>query len=265
LGLQSLVVKELRAIGRRHDPAVAAAAVDRLRQAGITNVSLDLIAGIPHQTAQSWEQTLDALLALRPQHVSVYMLEVDEDSRLGSELLRGGSRYAAAAVPSEEQTVQFYTRACRRLEQAGLLHYEISNFALPGWESRHNNKYWTGEPYFGFGVDAHSHDGRRRWANVDSLESYLQRMEAGHSPVASWRALAPAERLEERFFLGLRRSEGVVPAHLSPEFGQPALLEMERRMAPFRDAGWIETHGDAVRLTHQGRLFSNEVFAGLLG
>jgi oxygen-independent coproporphyrinogen-3 oxidase len=225
---------------------------------------VDLITGLPHQSEESWEASLQAALELEPTHLSVYMLEVDEESRLGGELLRGGNRYGAGAAPTEEQVVAFYARAAERLGGAGYHHYEISNFALPGWESRHNEKYWTNVPYFGFGVDAHSYDGERRWANVDALSEYLERVEQGTPPIQQCQLLEAGERLEERFFLGLRRRPGVSLPELAAEFGEAARQRCEERLGPFREAGWVETDGERVRLTDEGLLFSNEVFAGLM-
>jgi len=264
LGVQSMVTKELRAVGRMHDADVVRNALAALRQASIRDVSVDLIAGLPHQTEESWEKGLQAVLDLEPTHLSVYMLEVDEESRLGGELLRGGKRYAAEAAPAEEQVVAFYARAVDRLRGAGYRHYEISNFALQGKESRHNEKYWTNVPYFSFGVDAHSYDGERRWANVDSLSEYLERVEEGRAPIQQWQLLEAGERLEERFFLGLRRRPGVSLPQVAAEFGEAARQRCEERIGPFRDAGWVELDGERVRLTDEGLLFSNEVFAGLM-
>ncbi len=265
LGVQSMVSRELRAVGRMHDAETVARAFAALRNAGIQNISVDLIAGLPHQTRESWEITLRSVLALEPEHLSVYMLEVDEDSRLGSELLRAGARYGAAAVPAEEQMVECYRAACERLGQSGYQHYEISNFALPGRESRHNDKYWTNAPYFGFGVDAHSYDGERRWANADSLGEYLQRIEGGCSAIVNCKRLEREDRFEERLFLGLRRRQGVRISQLAREFGQAALQRVEPRMVQFCEAGWMERQPDVLRLSDAGVLFSSEVFAGLLG
>ncbi|MGH9782669.1 MAG: radical SAM family heme chaperone HemW, partial [Terriglobia bacterium] len=218
MGVQSMVTQELRAVGRMHDAETVRRAVASLRAGGLENISVDLIAGLPHQTAASWRVSLEALLELRPTHFSVYMLEVDEDSRLGRELLEGGARYRAGAVPSEEQVADFYCAAVESLRAAGFEHYEISNFARPGCESRHNLKYWSNVPYFGFGVDAHSYDGERRWANADSLEAYLEKMARGESPVVECKALGREQQLEERLFLGLRRRDGVSVAQLQEEF-----------------------------------------------
>ena len=156
LGVQSFVDQESRSVGRLHNRDAAIADISRLRDAGITNLSIDLIAGLPHQTAESWERSLDQTLALELPHVSVYMLEVDADSRLGRELIAGGTRYHAHHVPDEALTVSLYERACERLNSAGIAQYEISNFARPGHQSRHNLRYWQRLPYYGFGVDAHS-------------------------------------------------------------------------------------------------------------
>ena len=156
LGVQSFVDQEARAVGRLHKRAVVLEEVARLRAVGLENINIDLIAGLPHQTAQSWCFSLAETIALGAPHVSVYMLEVDEDSRLGRELIAGGTRYHAHFVPDEEAMADFYEQACQTLNAAGVEQYEISNFARAGRESRHNLKYWTRQPYLGFGVDAHS-------------------------------------------------------------------------------------------------------------
>ncbi len=156
LGVQSFVDEEAAAVGRLHKRTIILEEIARLRAAGITNINIDLLAGLPHQTAQSWEFSLAEAIATEVPHVSVYMLEVDEDSRLGSELLSGGGRYHAHYVPDEDTVADFYLAAIDCLQSAGILQYEISNFARPGFESQHNLKYWTRRPYLGFGVDAHS-------------------------------------------------------------------------------------------------------------
>ena len=156
LGVQSFVDQEAAAVGRLHKRTIVLEGVARLRAAGLANINIDLIAGLPHQTAASWDFSLTEIIAIQAPHVSVYMLEVDEDSRLGRELIAGGARYHAHFVPDEEATVDFYLAACEKLQVAGVAQYEISNFAHVGCESRHNLKYWTRQPYLGFGVDAHS-------------------------------------------------------------------------------------------------------------
>ena len=165
LGVQSFVQKELARTGRRHTAEIVEQEIALLRAAGIESINVDLIAGLPGQTEASWKQSLDWIERLGVPHVSVYMLEVDEDSRLGRELLVLGSRYGAGDVPGEDAIADFYETAVERLAGLGLERYEISNFARPGFESRHNLKYWRREPYLGFGADAHSFDGALRWQN----------------------------------------------------------------------------------------------------
>ncbi len=272
LGVQSMIREEIRAVGRIYDAADVEAAFRNLRAAGIRNISADLIAGLPHQTAASWERSIEALLALEPVHVSVYMLEVDDDSRLGHELLREGDRYLARSVPTEGQVADFYCTAMERLRGAGFEHYEISNFARSGKRSRQNLKYWMNVPYFGFGADAHSYDGERRWANVDDTVAYIEKIENGQLPVAENKTLDWREKLEERLFLGLRYRDGVSLSRINDEFAPQVEQETWREICNgldelfqrFTREGWLETRGDRIRLTDQGVLYSNEVFAGFL-
>jgi oxygen-independent coproporphyrinogen-3 oxidase len=156
LGVQSFVDREAQSVGRLHNRSMVLEEIARLRASGIVNINIDLIAGLPHQTAPSWEFSVAELVAVETPHASVYMLEVDVDSRLGRELIAGGTRYHAHFVPDEGATADFYQQACETLNAAGIGQYEISNFARAGAESRHNLKYWTRQPYLGFGVDAHS-------------------------------------------------------------------------------------------------------------
>ena len=161
LGVQSFVDREAQSVGRLHKRTTVIEEIGRLREAGIGNINIDLIAGLPHQTAESWVFSVSETIATDVPHVSIYMLEVDEDSRLGRELIAGGARYHAHFVPDDDATADFYQQACRMLDSAGIAQYEISNFARvappsQNNESRHNLKYWTRQPYVGFGVDAHS-------------------------------------------------------------------------------------------------------------
>ena len=247
LGVQSFVAGELARTGRRHTSAIVETDVSLLRDLGIGNINVDLIAGLPGQTADSWLESLRWIERLKPPHVSVYMLEVDQDSRLGSEVLLNGKRYGARDVPSDEQIVAMYEQAVCALANLGIHRYEISNFARPGWESRHNLKYWRLDPYVGFGADAHSFDGQWRWQNVESPQEYSQSL----SPQVA-RTLAKPE--EERFFVGLRLSQGV---ELAPEEWK-TLAEPIRH---FIQQGLLEKDGGLLRLTSQGVLLSNEVFA----
>jgi oxygen-independent coproporphyrinogen-3 oxidase len=248
LGVQSFVEKEIRRTGRKHTAAVVAGEMAVLRDAGIRNINLDLIAGLSGQTDASWHESLDWIERLQPEHVSVYMLEIDEDSRLGKELLLGGARYGAADTPGEDQTAAFYEYAVERLGALGIARYEISNFARPGFESRHNLKYWKLEPYVGFGADAHSFDGRVRRQNPESVEAYL---------ACSAADTTEARLDEERFFVGLRLMEGVRP--------EPAEWQrLSGSMGRFLEAGLVEMADGVLRLTPRGVLLSNEVFQEFL-
>ena len=251
LGVQSFSTAELARTGRKHTPEIVMAEIDMLKAAGIANINIDLIAGLAGQTAASWHTSLTWLSAIDPPHVSVYMLEVDEDSRLGKEVLLNGKRYGAPEVPPDEMMADFYESAVRHLRHLGLERYEISNFARTGRESLHTLKYWRLEPYIGFGVDAHSFDGTTRWQNVDSVPDYVARMASTGSARS---ASDPAHPAEEKFFVGLRLSEGVQP---NPDEWR----RWDEPIQQFMSQGLLERRGDRLRLTDQGVLFSNEVFA----
>lgn len=261
LGVQSFHDAELAAAGRAHRRADVFAAVDHLRGAGFGNLSFDLIAGLPHQTAASWEGSLEELLDLAPEHVSIYLLEVDEGSRLGRAALAGVDRYGAAALPSEEEMAAFYERACERLDPYGYVHYEISNWALPGHESRHNLKYWRREPYLGFGAGAHSFDGRVRWANAHDPAAYTAAIREGRLPVEQLEELTPQQALDEELFLGLRLREGIDLGEIERRYG----VELAPRIAPLVAAGLVERRGTRVRLPVAKLAVSNEVFVELMG
>jgi oxygen-independent coproporphyrinogen III oxidase len=264
LGVQSFVDQEAASVARLHTREKTLSDIARLRGAGIANLNVDLIAGLPHQTDESWNFSLQQAVATGVPHVSVYMLEVDDDSRLGRELIAGGAKYHAHFVPDDEATAGFYEVACAGLNAAGVEQYEISNFARAGYESRHNLKYWTRQPYLGFGVDAHSmlpasprlgKDGiiSLRLATTDSFDQFFQ------SPGFQATPINAEQALEESFFLGLRLNRGLVLDGLRREFGaildrhEPALQELVA-------AGLLERRGDVLQLTPRGRLLSNEVF-----
>lgn len=284
LGVQSFVDAEAASVGRLHKRATVVDDIAHLRSAGISNINIDLIAGLPHQTYESWHISLREAIAFGVPHVSLYMLEVDEDSRLGRELIAGGAKYHAHFVPDDDLTADLYVQASDRLESASIRQYEISNFARHGFESRHNLKYWTRQPYFGFGVDAHSmlqasgwaradwerdsfnhpesaqdRESRRfagavRFSTADSLEGYL-----GNQPLRRTEVSEQAA-LEEAFFLGLRLTEGLNLREVNMEFGHEALLELQETITELVQAGMLLLEKEIIRLTPRGRLLSNEVF-----
>jgi oxygen-independent coproporphyrinogen-3 oxidase len=265
LGVQSFVDREAASVGRLHKRETVLDDIVRLRRAGISNINVDLIAGLPHQTAESWKESLESVIALGVPHVSVYMLEVDEDSRLGRELIAGGTKYHAHFVPDEELTAELYERACEQLNGAGITQYEISNFARGSFESRHNLKYWTRQPYLGFGVDAHSMllSANEEWEAVrfstpDSLEAYVAGALLQRTSVSRQAAI------EETFFLGLRLARGVDLEQVRRRFGAAVVTTLGAVMVDLASLGLIDWDGDWVRLTAHGRLLSNEVFERFL-
>jgi len=264
LGVQSFVQAEIAATGRKHTAARVLEEVAILRDAGLANFNIDLIAGLPGQTPATWSESLDWIDRLAAPHVSVYMLEVDEDSRLGAEILRGGALYGAPKAPPDDQVADLYETAVDRLDAMGIPRYEISNFARPGFESKHNLKYWTLEPYAAIGADAHSFDGAWRRANVESPEEYVDRIERGLSPCI---ATEPAHPAEERFFVGLRLTKGIYP---TPE----DWTRFESPIQRFTASGLLEVVPPdtcplspdtcVLRLTRRGVLLSNEIFQEFL-
>lgn len=269
MGAQSFDDTELRAAGRMHRRSDVLQSVAALRAAGFDNISMDLIAGLPHQTRASWDDSIAALLSLRPEHVSIYMLEIDEGSRLGRESLAGGARYSAGAIPPDDAIAEFYESACHRLAAAGCEHYEISNWALPARRSRHNLKYWRREPYLGFGAGAHSFDGRARWANVHDAARYVSAIDHVSSPREQIEPVTREQAFDEELFLGLRQLEGVNLDGIARRYAaggfDERLSALRGRVEGLRSAGLVEMNGAQLRLA-PGRLsVSNEVFVELLG
>jgi oxygen-independent coproporphyrinogen-3 oxidase len=250
LGVQSFINKELARTGRRHTAETVRRDVALLRASGMDNINIDLIAGLPGQTDASWRDSIAATIDLGAPHVSVYMLEVDQDSRLGIEILSGGTRYGAADVPSDDAIAAFYEYAVDELARNGIQRYEISNFARTAFESAHNLKYWRREPYIGFGSDAHSFVGSTRWQNCETARDYVKRFESAQSFRSE---TTEANAVEEKFFVGLRLTEGVAPDSADWQRFGPVF---ER----FLSTGMVERQGDRLRLTPRGIMVSNEIF-----
>jgi oxygen-independent coproporphyrinogen-3 oxidase len=291
-GVQSFVDAEAKAVGRLHTRDVCLGEIARMRAAGVGNINVDLIVGLPGQTAASWLESVEVALETGVPHVSVYMLEVDEDSRLGREMLKAEDReqgtgnrlrYGADAVASEDEIAEWYGAGCEWLEAGGVRQYEISNFAREGFASRHNEKYWRREPYVGFGLDAHSMlrsgVGGVRWANGDDLEQYLacereqgsgsrEQGVGGELRVLRARPEVEAVReekaFEEAWFLGLRMNEGVELEALRAEFGEELTRGAVEALGDVEEAGLVIVEGGRVKLTVRGRMASNEVFGRLL-
>ncbi len=260
-GVQSFSDLELKSSGRMHRREDVYRAAPILRAAGIQNLSFDLIIGLPHQKPASWRNSLDELITLNPEHVSIYLLEVDESSRLGRELISLGTRYSAPAVPSDEQMADSYDLARDLLAAAGYQHYEISNWAKPGFASRHNLKYWSREPYLGFGAGAHSFSGATRWANAHDSAQYVAAIQSGKLPAEQIEPVSPQQALEEEMFLGLRQLSGINLAQMESSYAHA----LNNKLASLESAGLIERDGNIVRLAPNKLSISNEVFVELLG
>jgi len=272
-GVQSFVDAEARAVGRMHTREICLGELARMRGAGVEEINVDLIVGLPRQTRASWRESVDVALGSGVPHVSVYMLEVDEDSRLGREILLGGTKYGAGDVPGDDAIAEWYGAACEWLEANGVMQYEISNFARKGHTSRHNMKYWRREPYVGFGLDAHSMlracshglkagEGAVRWGNTDQLDRYEVQGSRFKSPEVEW--IGMEKGFEEAMFLGLRMNVGVDLEALRAEFGERLVQGAVVALGDVEEAGLVEREGSWVRLTARGRMASNEVFSRLL-
>ena len=250
-GAQTFDDRELAKLGRSHTAADARRTFHDLRAAGFTNVSFDLIAGLPGQTLAGWQRNVDEALALRPEHLSFYLLEVHSGTPLAQHIERG-----IQPVPDEDLAAVMYQSMLERAVAAGYEHYEISNLCLPGFQTRHNTKYWIGEPYFGFGCSAHSYDGeKRRWANQRDVLEYVRLVEQGLKPLAEEHELTMQDLRSEALFLGLRLMRGV-RTDLCKDY-EP---DLER----FKAAGLLELDGDYIKLTRNGALLSNEVFSAFV-
>jgi oxygen-independent coproporphyrinogen-3 oxidase len=260
MGVQSFDDGELRAAGRMHRRADVFEASEILRAAGFANLSFDLIAGLPHQTDRSWEDSVAQLLHLRPEHVSIYMMEIDEGSRLGLEVLQSGERYSAKALPSDDSMANYYEHGCRQLAASGYDHYEISNWAVPGFESRHNLKYWRREPYFGFGAGAHSFNGSQRWANAHDPAAYTDSVVQGCFPVEQLESVTQGQALEEELFLGLRQLAGIDLEAIESKYGAHLHPKVQELLAQ----GLLERDGPRLRLPPERLTVSNEVFVQFL-
>ncbi|HEX8853069.1 MAG TPA: coproporphyrinogen-III oxidase family protein, partial [Pyrinomonadaceae bacterium] len=260
-GAQTFDDRELRRLGRTHTAADTLRTLSMLRDAGFSNISFDLIAGLPEQTLEAWASNLEQALALRPAHLSLYLLEVHEATPLAEQIRRGMWR-----APDSDLAAEMYELLVERACAVGYEQYEISNFCLPGRESRHNMKYWTGAPYYGFGCSAHSYDGARlRWSNERDTRRYVELIETSSSAVVERHTLDEREASAEALYLGLRLlGRGVDLGEHRARFGADVRAAYRDDLQRFGEAGLIELRGDVLRLTPQGALLSNEVFAAFV-
>ena len=259
LGVQSFRDQDLARLGRRHDAARARAAFGEARAAGFDNVSLDLMLALPGQTREDARESVEGLVALEPEHASVYLLELFPGTPLGDAMALSG-----AAKPDEDDAADMYLDTMARLESAGLEQYEISNLARPGRQSRHNVKYWTDGEWLGFGCGAHSTVGAERWNNTESVPDYVERIERGASPESARRRLSRREQLEEALFMALRLVDGVPLDRVRTRYGTDVWREWGERLAPFEEAGLLERDDRRLRLTREGMLLASSVMTAFL-
>ncbi|MDE2667182.1 MAG: radical SAM family heme chaperone HemW [Acidobacteriota bacterium] len=255
LGVQTFQDHLLKKVGRSHSVVDSISTVEMCRRKGIDNLSVDLIAGLPDQTGDDWQENLIRVVALSPEHLSLYLLEIHEDAHLGK---REG--LAGASLPDEEAVADWYQESVERLGSAGWKQYEISNFCKPGRQSRHNLKYWTDQPFIGFGCGAHSYWAGERWGNERDPVRYVELLEGG-KPATTFRSeITPRQHLEEVIFLGLRLNAGLDLWRCRRKFGFDLRERFGRELSQLAQGELIEIKGDRLRLTARGRLFSNEVF-----
>ena len=251
-GVQTFNDSHLKLLARGHDANDARHTYKLLRATGFENISFDLIAGLPGQTIEDWNRNLDEAVAMEPEHLSLYLLEIHEGTPL-AEQVRSGRR----PIPEDDLAAEMYELMIDRLEGAGYEQYEISNFAKPGSESRHNTKYWRLDPVYGFGVSAHSFDGVERYSNERDTAQYVRRMEISGNAEADRETIDMAS---EFVFLGLRLNAGIDLTSFRDRFGIDLEREHSSEFDRFREAGLVEITENSLRLTRKGMLFSNEVF-----
>ena len=253
-GAQTFDDTELKRLGRKHTAEDVRETIELLRCADFGNVSFDLIAGLPRQNLKDWERNLDEALKLNPEHLSLYLLEIHEATPLAEQI-----RSKRQPMPDEDLSAEMYELMVEKVSEKGYEQYEISNFALPNFRSKHNSKYWTLDTVFGFGCSAHSFDGRKkRWANERDTLKYVELIERNLSPVVEQDEI---DRKSEYVFLGLRLSTGIDLDEYQRSFGADLTEEYANELQRFQEAELIEFSGNRLRLTNKGRLFSNEVFA----
>ena len=258
-GAQTFDDRELKQLGRTHSSADIPSTFQQLRESGFENINFDLIAGLPGQTLAGWKRNLDQALKLRPDHLSLYLLDIHEGTPLADQI-RSGMR----PQPDDDLAGEMYQLMLDEVGAAGYEHYEISNFCLPGFASRHNTKYWNGAAYYGFGCSAHSFDGEwRRWANERDVAKYVDSVESKWSPIVERTDLNEEDARSESIFLGLRLMRGLDLDEYRTRFGSDLRDRYTADLNRLVDAGLIEINEGLMRLTRRGALLSNEVFATL--
>jgi len=252
-GVQTFNDRALKLLARGHDANDARQTYELLRDAEFENISFDLIAGLPGQTLRDWETNLNEAIAMSPEHLSLYLLEIHEGTPL-AEQVRSGRQ----PPPDEDLAARMYEMMCERLAAAGYQQYEISNFAKPGFESKHNSKYWRLDPVFGFGVSAHSFDGFQRYSNERDTQEYVERIEDNLTAEVTRERIDAAS---EFIFLGLRLNEGISLTEYLNRFDSDLTSRYANEISRLSELGLVQLECDRLHLTPKGMLFSNEVFS----
>lgn len=259
-GAQTFDDRELKRLGRRHTAEDVRRTIELLRSADFANVSFDLIAGLPGQTLKDWERNLDEALKLKPEHLSLYLLEIHQGTPLAGHIREGKQ-----PAPDEDLAGEMYELMIEKIAASSYEQYEISNFCLPDFESRHNSKYWTLDAVYGFGCSAHSFDGaRKRWANQRDTLSYIKLIEKTGAAIVEETILDETQARAEFAFLKLRLMRGVCLSEFEAKFGVSLLEEYGEALSESFEAGLIEIAENQLRLTRKGALFSNEIFAAFV-
>ncbi|HSB09048.1 MAG TPA: radical SAM family heme chaperone HemW [Blastocatellia bacterium] len=269
VGVQSFIDRELVALSRTHTSCDARRTIDLLREAGLVNISLDLIAGLPEQGLADWEFNLGEALSIRPEHLSLYLLEVKEGTQLHGQIKRG-----SRPRPDDDVAAEMYRMICDSIQSAGYEQYEISNFArlvetdppktASPFRSMHNVKYWTGASFYGMGCGAHSYDGRARWVNVLKTEAYIEQVASSGQAISERHGLSENDRAAEALFMGLRLREGISLTEFQSEYGVDVIERYRDELPRLAEAGLVEVDGGRLALTPAGRLLSNEVFVSFI-
>lgn len=259
MGAQSFDAQLLKALGRIHSPREITQAVQYARAAGFTSINVDFMFGLPGQTMRHWRETLDEALALRPEHLSLYSLIVEEGTPFYTWTHEG------RITPGDEDLcADMYEYADERLQAAGYENYEISNWALPGHQCRHNLTYWHNLPYFGMGAGAYSSFAGRRFSDVLDPHEYIRLLNAGQRPEAESESIGRAQEMGETAFLALRTAQGLHLPTFEQRFAEPFTQFVGNRLHVVEEAGLLEQEQDWLRLSKRGRLLGNEVFLRLL-
>lgn len=255
LGVQTFQDRLLKKVGRTHSVSDSMSTIDLCRQQGVDNLNLDLIAGLPGQTEKDWQENLRQVIAISPEHLSLYLLEIHEEAHLGK---RDAS--INVELPDEDLTAKWYEDSVACLENTCWQQYEISNFCKPGRQSHHNLKYWTDQPFIGFGCGAHSYWGGMRWGNQRDPFRYVELLDRQDHAVDFRLELTPRQHFEEVMFLGLRLNAGLDLSRCRQIFGFDLLERFSQEVGRLTQGRLIEIEGGRLKLTRRGRLLSNEVF-----